>query len=89
MNEGDEAKVEKERFWGRRGWVGSGDAFARCAESCEILFGVALWPSSLLTWRHFLAMIWDRHSLHWDGRTYMYLYLGIVRTHFCRYLGTM
>lgn len=26
MNEADEAKVEKERFCWRRGWVGSGDA---------------------------------------------------------------
>lgn len=41
MNEADEVKVEKERFCWRRGWfVRRG---ARCALSCETLFGVALW----------------------------------------------
>lgn len=59
MNEADEVKVEKERFCleTRLGWFGR--RVARCAESCETLFGVALWPSSLLTCRHFLAMVWD------------------------------
>lgn len=38
LNEADEAKVERSGFAWRRGWVGSGDA-----ESCETLFGVALW----------------------------------------------
>lgn len=58
LNEADEAEVERSGFASRRGWF-VGRRVARCAESCEILFGVALWPSSLLTWRHFLAMIWD------------------------------
>lgn len=59
MHEADEAKVEKERFCleTRLGWFGRRGA--RCAESCETLFGVALF-SSLLTCRHFfLAMMWD------------------------------
>lgn len=43
MNEADEAKVEKERFCleTRLGWFGRRGA--RCALSCESLFGVALW----------------------------------------------
>lgn len=50
MNEADEAKVERSGFAWRRGWVGLGDALrvARCAESCESLFGVDLF-SLLLT----------------------------------------
>lgn len=42
MNKADEAKVEKERFWGRRGWVGLGDALRvarRAVKLCEE------WPS--------------------------------------------
>lgn len=63
MNEADEAKVEKERFCleMRLGWFGRRVcAFARCALSCETLFRVDLF-SSLLTWRHLSAMIWDHN----------------------------
>lgn len=56
MNEADEeAKVERSGFAWRRGWVGSGDAFARCALSCETLFGVARWPSSIAHLEAFLS----------------------------------
>lgn len=41
MNEADEAKVERSGFAWRRGWFGR--RVARCALSCETLFGVALW----------------------------------------------
>lgn len=67
LNEADEeAKVERSGFCWRRGWFGRRGA--RCAESCESLFGELgkfVWsgppePPQLLTWRHFLAMIWDR-----------------------------
>lgn len=58
MNEADEVKVDRSGFAWRRGWVGSGDALRvarRAVKAC------LEWPygfSSLLTWRHFLAMIW-------------------------------
>lgn len=58
MNEADEAKVEKERFCLETRLVWFGRRGARCAESCESLFRVAFRPSSLLTCRHFSAMIW-------------------------------